>query len=184
MFDAFQTNWPLAARAQKLGNDSAPAPVAGNGMGLIKYSAGQQPLVLDVDAGQNYEAARVITDRDRKAIYIPMIQSSWLEQIRGAARINKDLGSGTVVGFVQGVAPFEAAMDEQSVGANSKLIYFNRRGEVTKDNFGEPGGGFIVFNVPQGQRSIMVQAKGMSKSFAATVQVESRVTNVINHWMR
>ena len=184
VFDAFRTDWPLAAQVQNLGSEEPSVRAPRDSTGVLKFKTGQRGLFLDVDAGQNYEAARMIVDRDRKSIYLPMIQTSWLEQLRGSRKVSNEIHTGTVVGFIQGNAPFEVQMDEKSVGKSSKLYYFDRRGEILSQSFGEPGGGFIIFNLPEGSRSLLVQAKGMSKSYAATVQVESRVTNIINHWMR
>ncbi len=184
VFDAFRTDWPLAAQIQAVGSEDPSVHAPRDSSGTMKFKTSQRGLMLDIDAGQNYEISRMIVDRDRKSIYLPMIQTSWLEQMRGTQKVSNEIRAGTVIGFIQGNAPFEVQMDENSVGRSSKLYYFNRQGEITKQNFGEPGGGFIIFNLPEGSRSLMVQAKGMSKAYTATVQVESRVTNVINHWMR
>jgi|GEM_PF-4226639 len=184
VFDAFRTDWPLAAQVQILGSEESSVRAPRDSSGVLKFKTGQRGLFLDVDAGQNYEAARMIVDRDRKSIYLPMIQTSWLERLHGSQKVSNEIHTGTVVGFIQGNAPFEVQMDEKSVGRSSKLYYFNRRGEILSESVGEPGGGFIIFNLPEGSRSLLIQAKGMSKSYAATVQVESRVTNIINHWMR
>ena len=184
VFDAFRTDWPLAAQVQNLGSEEPSVRAPRDSSGVLKFKTGQRGLFLDVDAGQNYEAARMIVDRDRKSIYLPMIQTSWLERLHGSQKVSNEIHTGTVVGFIQGNAPFEVQMDEKSVGRSSKLYYFNRRGEILSESVGEPGGGFIIFNLPEGSRSLLIQAKGMSKSYAATVQVESRVTNIINHWMR
>jgi hypothetical protein len=183
-FDAFRTDWPLAAGVVKTGSGEKALSVSPSGSSPIKFSGGATMLSLDIDGGNSYEPVRVSAGRSQKLIYLPLIQTTWINNIRGALKINKQPRSGVIVGFIQGSTQFQVSMDEKSIASSSRLVYFNSRGEISDKSYGEPGGGFVIFNVPDGYRTAMVQASGLSQTFAATVLVDERFVNVVNHWMR
>lgn len=183
VFDAFRTDWPLQAKVSNPAmTRHLDAPRSGEA--LIRFASTASPLILDADTDPKYERVRVTNGRDRRTIYIPMIQSDWLAKIRNTIKINREPETGDVVGFFQGSEPYQVALDEESLHPNSKLLFFNSRGELTHKEFGEPGGGFILLNIPEGFRSVTVQPSGTEKIFSATILVESRVTNVLSHWIR
>lgn len=182
-FDAFRTDWPLMTRLTAPGaSSSVTIPRSGEGFTLMEV--GSHPQIYDADAGLGYERVRVTVHRDQRAIYVPMIQSSWLEQVFGTLRLNRDLGTGTIIGFVQGQNPYRVSMELKEQSPNSRLLYFNSRGEVTKNNHGEPGGGFILINVKEGFRTITIQSVHSQQILASTVLVESKVTNVLSRSIR
>lgn len=183
VFDAFRTDWPLSARITNPGF-SRVIEVPRTGEGTLRYSIGPGLMLLDVDSGFNYERIRVSASRDRKYMYFPMIQRTWMNKMRGELRVNSDPGTGAVVGFVQGPHSYKVSFERQSQSVRSKVVYFNNRGEITSREYGVSGGGFILFNVPEGFQQIIVQPSGTQKFYNATVLVESKVTNVVNHLIR
>jgi hypothetical protein len=183
VFDAFKTDTPLAAEVMNPGAQRGVS-IDSSGVGEVKYTGGRGLLILDTDSGPNYERIRIAMSRDRRSIYIPMIQSAWLQRVRGALKVNTELNAGTIVGFVQGSSPYKIAMEERSLLPSSRLIYFNSRGEALPQDYGEPGGGFVIFNVPEGFRTVTVQSSGSAKIHSSVALVESRVTSVISHWIR
>lgn len=183
VFDAFRTDWPLAAEVLQPGQTTG-LQVPRSGEGELRYSSGGNLLMLDTDAGSAYERVRLSFPRDRRFIYLPMVQTIWIDRIRSSLRLNRDLHAGAIVGFIQGTAPYQVSMDEKSVTPNSKLVYFDSQGQMLREDYGVPGGGFILFNVPEGYRSVVIQPKGMTKTFASTVLVDHKLTNIINHWIR
>ena len=184
VFDAFNSQTAVRAEINKVGSDESPVSVPVDGTGSVRFSSGATPLHLDVDGGKEYETIRVLLTRDRKSAYIPMIQSAWAEKVRNGLRVNSESHTGTIIGFIQGRTPYEVSMDEQSVLPGTKLVFFNAQGIVSDRQIGEPGGGFMILNVPEGYRTVLVQPKNLNKSYAATVLVENKVTNVINHLLR
>ena len=183
VFDAFRTDWALNAELSHPGKRQAIARVE-RGESVLRYADGQGLLIIDAEAGRPYERVRLTLDRDRRSIYFPMIQSKWLEGIRSSLRLNREPNSGVVVGFVQGAAAYRVAMEDKSVSNQSRLLYFNSKGDITGLDYGEPGGGFILLNVPQGFRTVTVQPSGTPRVYAAYILVEPGVTNVLNHWVR
>lgn len=183
VFDAFRTDQPLAADIGSPGS-LRTLKIDHTGAGVLGYSTGGGMMVLDSDAGSRYQKTRVSFNRDRRFVYLPMIQTLWLEQIRSSMRLNTELSTGVVVGFIQGSARYQVQFAEQNILSGTRIVYFNPRGELTRKNVGDPGGGFIAFNVPEGFRTIGIQQEDATKIFSATVLVDSKVTNVVNHWFR
>jgi hypothetical protein len=183
VFDAFRTDWPLAAEVRDPSH-TRRVSVERSGETSITFADGQGVLVLDADAGRGYERVRLTLGRDRRAIYFPMVQSRWLDGIKGSLKLSQVPYAGTMVGFVQGSQPYRVSLEDKSVSEGVRTVYFNNRGEVTGSDFGQPGGGFILFNVKEGFRTVSVQPSGTQKVFAATALVESGATNVLSHWLR
>lgn len=178
VFDAFKTDWPLSAEVASAGRTSGTI-VDRSGETSIRFASGRGQLVLDADAGRTYERVRLMVPRDRRTIDFPMVQSIWLDRLRGSLRVDRQSNTGTVVGFVQGAAAYKVALDEASLTTNTRLVYFDSRGQITRNDFGENGGGFIVFNLPEGFRTLLIQPAGTTKAFAASLLVDSKVTNVV-----
>ncbi len=183
VFDAFATDRPVSAQLTSPGSSQAKT-IDQTGTGLINYAENRSLLIIDSDAGSLYRQVRIAISRDRGIIYLPMITNAWIDGMRGRFRVNTELGSGAVVGFVQGASPYKVALEERSLLPSSRVIYFNSRGEPHDTDFGQPGGGFVIFNVPEGFRTITVQASGSSKIHSSVALVESRVVSVISHWIR
>jgi hypothetical protein len=118
-------------------------------------------------------------------MHFPMLKLSWLNQIQGELKINQQSRTGTVVGFVQGTSPYQVVMDSSAISSSTKLIYFDATGRMTDAKSGQPGGGFILFNVPEGMRSIAVQPEGAaSRYYLTTALVDSAAVSIIGHSIR
>ncbi|MEK7358623.1 MAG: hypothetical protein AAB250_19410, partial [Bdellovibrionota bacterium] len=178
VFDAFRTDWPLSAEVVSAGRTSGTI-VDRSGQTAIRFASGRGQLVLDADAGRTYERVRLMIPRDRRTIDFPMVQSVWLDTIRGNVRLDRTPNTGTIVGFIQGAPAYRVSLDEESLAQGTRIVYFDSRGIVTRNDFGENGGGFIVFNIPNGFRTVFVQPTGTTKAFAASLLVDSQVTNVV-----
>jgi len=183
VFDAFATDRPLGAQLTSLGSTQTKV-IDQTGTGVVNYAENRSLLIIDADAGSGYRLVRMAMSRDRGIIYVPMITNAWVDQMRGRFRVNTQTGSGLVVGFVQGASPYKIALEEKSLTPSSRVIYFNSRGEPFDTDFGQPGGGFVIFNVPEGFRTIIVQASGSSKIHSSVTLVESRVVSIISHSIR
>ena len=187
IFDAFRTDYPLSAKISDPSN-THQLMIGRSGELKLRYAGGSSPLVIDVDAGNGYKYTRLTTDRERRAIFVPMIQSTWLEQLKDHMKVNMVPDTGTIVGFVQGQQPYRAVLQGETQAIRhedqQQVIYFDARGEATGKDFGEPGGGFVLTNVKQGFRTVTIQPSGTTKVFASVMMVEARVTNVLSHWIR
>jgi hypothetical protein len=181
VFDAFRTDWPLAAIMSQLGNKSKTRITEA---GLLRFAGGPGIMVLDANGGRGYERMRLTLTRDKRLIYVPMVQSAWMERMKGAVRANVIPHTGSVVGFIQGKEGYQVVMDDRGLVPESQIVYFDGRGELIDAKSGVPGGGFILFNIPEGFRTVTVQPHRSDRAFATTVLVDPKATNIINHWIR
>ncbi len=179
VFDAFKTDWPLAAEVLTSGRRRG-AMVPKSGEMTVTFTGGDGLLMLDTDAGPSYSNVRVTAVKSQRKIDIPMVQTAWIERIKGEMRVNSDPRTGTIIGFIRGTQAYQVSLENMSLGPNTKVVYFDSQGELTRANYGEAAGGFIMMNVPDGFRTVLVQPSGTTKALASVVLVESRVTNVIS----
>jgi hypothetical protein len=178
VYDAFKTDWPLAAEVISAGRKRG-AMVPKSGEMKVTFTGGDGLLVLDADSGANYDRVRVMATKSEHKIDIPMVQTAWIDRIKGAMRVNADPHTGSIVGFIRGAPAYQVSLENESLGPNTKVLYFDARGELTAKNYGTAGGGFLMLNVPQGFRTVLVQPSSTSKALATAVLVEDSVTNVI-----
>jgi hypothetical protein len=179
VFDAFKTDFPLNSEVISAGRTRG-VTVPRTGEAKVTFTGGSGLLILDADSGSNYQRARVSVARDSRVIDFPMIQTSWIEGLRGSQRITPEAATGTIVGFVRGASLYRVALDEKSVGSASRIVYFDAKGDVARNQYGEAGGGFVIFNVPTGFRTVLIQPSGTTKALGSAVLVDSQVTNVIS----
>ncbi len=179
VFDAFKTDWPLAAEVTSTGRKRGVV-VTSTGEKNVTFTGGDALLILDADAGSSYDRVRVVVPKSEHKIDFPMIQSVWLDRIRGAVRFNPLPSAGTVVGLIRGADTYRVSLEEGSITPTTKIVYFDAKGEVINTPYGIRGGGFVILNMPPGFRTVLMQPSGSSKALATTVLVENRVTNVIS----
>jgi hypothetical protein len=179
VYDAFKTDWPLAAEVVTSGRTRG-AMVPKSGETTVTFTGGDGLLILDTDAGPSYSEVRVTAMKSQRKIDIPMVQTVWIDAMKGQMRVNSDPRTGTIIGFIRGTSAYQVSLENLSLGPNTKVVYFDARGELTQRNYGEAGGGFMIMNVPEGFRTVLVQPSGTTKALASMVLVESRVTNVIS----
>jgi hypothetical protein len=180
VYDAFKTDWPLSAEVISAGRKRG-ALVPRSGETKVTFTGGNGVMFLDADAGASYERVRITALKTQNKIDFPMVQSAWIDRLKGAQRVNQDPRSGTIVGFIRGPLAYQVSLESQSLGPNTRLVYFDARGEATGRTYGEAGGGFLILNAPQGFRTVLIQPAGANaKAVATAALVEDRVTNVIS----
>ncbi|MGE0631332.1 MAG: hypothetical protein AB7O96_02920 [Pseudobdellovibrionaceae bacterium] len=120
-----------------------------------------------VDPGQPYAPALYHYNDKDDFIHLPLINLDWLTALRQAAKIADSIEVGTVIGFVD--EAFEVFLSNGSRYHPGNVVFFDSVGnKVTKP---VAGGGFIMFDVPNGTQSIVVVTENNS-------EIESRVTTV------
>lgn len=183
-FDAFRTDLPLRAEVKPMGHlKSRMMVVEGDGDSHLKLAHMGHPSILEIDGGSNYIPMRMTQNPEARNLYIPMVQRAWFDRVIGSMRYNLPAGAGSVLGFIQG-SRFRISMDEKSLSAGARIVYFDSRGEITTQNYGEPGGGFILMGVANGLQTVLVEADGSDRVFAATVFVEDGHVAALSHWLR
>ncbi|MCM2280330.1 MAG: hypothetical protein NDI61_00630 [Bdellovibrionaceae bacterium] len=184
VFDAFRTDVPLAAEITPVGSESAFS-VGASGHTKLNYALGTGLITLDVDAGDQFSLTRINLPRERGFVYAPMVEQRWVDEVRNHRRISKDPASGTVVGFVEARSGYQVHLRPEAAAKQAKIVYFDARGHALWSPSGVAGGGYVIFNVPEGFATVsVVSAAGSSKIQSVTALTESRVINVFNHSLR
>ena len=148
------------------------------GEAAIQWPKGSGLMLVEADGGEEMDVIRISLERESSEISVPMIPSRWLQQLATEKRINLEGQKGVVVGFVNG-KNFQVFLDDKQPYGHENTIYFDKSGKIVRDGTGPAGGGFILFNVPIGLRSINVIPFGSDRIFTRTIIVEAAVTNVI-----
>jgi hypothetical protein len=183
VFDAFRTGAGLQARIASFGRERVTETSAA-GSGLAQLSASDGLAFIDVDAGREYATTRLTSVRDRRAALAPMLRQAWLDELAGRLRISQAANSGAIVGFVQGSRPYRAHLGAGSGSGPETIVYFDQAGTPTGADFGSPGGGFAIFNAPEGMRTIALEPAQSERWAYQTMLVERNVVNVAAIWLR
>ena len=88
------------------------------------------------------------------------VKKSWFYELTEDVVKNFNDYSSIYIGFVNG-ADYKVTMDDKA-NSSIKVIYFDSQGNKTET--GKSEGGFIIVNMPQGQRTIFVEALDLNKS--------------------
>lgn len=134
--------------------------------------------LVEADGGEGTEKVRLNIDGSRAGISVPMIPSRWLDDLATKKRINLEGGKGVVVGFVNN-KDFEVFIDDKEPYLAENTVYFDRDGQILREGRGKAGGGFALFNLPTGFRSVVIVPSGSDRVLSRIVVAEPAVTNVI-----
>lgn len=116
---------------------------------------------------------QVYNDAD-EFVHVPLINKAWIDSIRAAQKINYSPNTSTVIGFVESDG-YEVYLPHSRKYSEQDRIFFDAQGQLTE--YGVPGGGFILFNVPAGVQSIVVlnKATDMINSQVIPADVDANV---------
>lgn len=134
--------------------------------------------LVEADGGKGTEIVRLNLDGSRAGISVPMIPSHWLVDLATKKRINLEGGKGVVVGFVNN-KDFEVFIDDKEPYLAENTVYFDRDGQILREGRGKAGGGFALFNLPTGFRSVVIVPSGSDRVLSRIVVAEPAVTNLI-----
>ena len=180
VFDGLRTEKSLPANILRYGQNSGIETDA-RGQTKLHYAEGTGLMILDVDAGPEYELTRLTLSRSKNTIYAPVVTQAWFDNLRKQAGLDVIAYTGSIVGFIQANRPYKAAFGEK-ISDTTKIVYFNSHGEIIHGDVGEPGGGFVVFNVPEGLLTVSVLLLDSDKILTQAALVDRGVVNIFNHW--
>lgn len=109
-----------------------------------------------------------------------MIPRQWLLDVSAQKRVSYNLSSGVVVGFVDG-DDFSVYLEDELNYPDHFIVYFDQKGRVLESQNGVSGGGFVLFNLPFGARTVTVLPKNSASIFTQVVVPEAQVVNVLSH---
>lgn len=109
-----------------------------------------------------------VTAGERDYVHIPLIQTTWLEQVRLARGILAEANTATIIGFTMNLS-YNAYLAADKYNAN-QIAYFNSFGQLTESPVA--GGGFILFNVPAGPAEAVLQENGTERLYSQVFGVK------------
>jgi hypothetical protein len=145
---------------------------------LLTLPRSNDLTLVEADGGEGTEIVRLNLDGSRAGISVPMIPSHWLADLAIKKRINLEGGRGVVVGFVNN-KDFEVFIDDKEPYLAENTVYFDRDGQILREGRGKAGGGFALFNLPTGFRSVVIVPSGSDRVLSRIVVAEPAVTNLI-----
>jgi hypothetical protein len=110
-------------------------------------------------------------------IHLPLVPVQWIMDLAATQRVNLGPSAGTVVGFVQG-DHFEVYLPHLTEFDPDNIVYFDAQGRVTSQ--GQPGGGFVVYNLPEGSQSVVVLGKDSNLLSSKVIPVDQPSLNVLS----
>ncbi|MBK8202369.1 MAG: hypothetical protein IPK68_08695 [Bdellovibrionales bacterium] len=71
------------------------------------------------------------------------------------------------------------SVDDKEPYLAENTVYFDRDGQILREGRGKAGGGFALFNLPTGFRSVVIVPSGSDRVLSRIVVAEPAVTNLI-----
>lgn len=172
-FDAFASEQMIATDLYRHGF-SLERKRAHQGIAELRFSPGATLLAINAIPSSEYVPARVTVSRNKTFAYFPMIKTQWLKTMIAGQRMQ---GTSIAVGFVQSKKSYRVHANSP----NSVVVYFNARGEKVEGAVGVGGGGYVIFNLDTGFRTISVVPMGTDSVSSSVTMADSKFVNLINH---
>ncbi len=175
VLDVMNMNTPVEARIRLVGTDDI---VSVKDQGLIEYSNGANPFMVEAEAGMEYEISRVTLTGRPQIAHIPMIRHDWLTGLFNQQNILALPGRGMIVGFIDD-QDFEIELTGYGTKERPQIVYFDAHGLPLQGKNGVAGGGFVVFNAPMGLQTLFVHPLQSKDTFAQVVVAEPEYVHVM-----
>lgn len=176
VYDAFNPNNSLTATINVVGSEKE---IEVSGEGLVRFSGGSGTMTLEVQGSSDaYEFIRVQVPRSVQSLNFPLVSRQWTQGLAAQHRVSFEPDRGVVIGYFD-QDDFEVYLDEGLNFPAQNIVYFNSEGRGLNQNEGVRGGGFIMYNVPIGMRTITVIPKHSKEYLVRTLVAEPGVLNLL-----
>ncbi len=172
--DAFDPNVQLESALHVLGAD---IDLDISGQGQLRYPSGNNTMLIEVNAGEEFETSRFTTSRQVKDLKFPMIKKDWISGLTGQMRLSVDPVLSRMAGFVAS-SDFVVELERDGRPLQSNIVYFNSQGHQSVGRVGEAGGGFLILNVEPGPVNLIVRLTNSNQTFYQTRYVDSDFLDV------
>jgi len=130
---------------------------------------------LQITPESPYEKVRMAYTHLTDYIHVPLFTKNWMDFLKSSIKIDDQLRTGNIVGFVQGD---DFIVEIQNKESQSKIIYFDQQGHPAPQ--GVAGGGFVVFNLEEDQVNLAIVSLKTEKEIIRIVRPEREWTSVIS----
>jgi hypothetical protein len=176
VFDVLNMNETLDARIRLVGTDDV---VSIRKQGLVEYSSGANPFMVESEAGPEYEISRVTLTGKPQTIHVPMVRKEWLTGLFNKNNVMALPGRGMIVGFIDD-QDFEVEITGYGAKEQMQIVYFDSRGQQVNQKHGMAGGGFVIFNAPAGLQTLYVHPVSSKETYAQVVVAEPEYVHVMS----
>ncbi len=177
IFDAF-TGTALAANVTLQSIEHEIEVTDGSSV-LLLPQVNRVGLIRAVVHGNDYLPARFIYNDKDSFIHLPMVQWSWLTNIKTFLKINDTADTGIVVGFVPD-ENFEVYIAGYDKFETQNIVYFDMQGKILQNTTGIAGGGFILYNVPADTHELVVVGAKTQKIYSKVLPVDVNTLSVLS----
>jgi hypothetical protein len=115
---------------------------------------------------RSYSPIRYFQDARKEYVHLPQIREEWLKQIQSQRLINDKTNTSTFVGFVPDME-YQVYLVHEGY-SRDQIVYFDPQGRISPVPVS--GGGFILYNVPDEAREIIVQQEGSDRIYSQVFQ--------------
>ena len=181
IFDS-QTGSLLSGRVNYLGSDIEEEIDTQSGFLDLDFFNSVDPLYFELRPNEHgYYPMTLMSHRNRSSISFPVSSRAWINEIIAKYKINRHPDLAMVIGHVSH-SSFRAYIE--NVNDDTEIVYFD---SYTRETSQEPlldleRGGFILFNVEPGLRSVHLSPSHSQQSVAIkTVIADSDFVSVFSH---
>lgn len=177
VFDGLEMNKPVASRIRLVGTDET-LPVAKDD--FVAYSVAANPFLVEAEAGAEYELSRVTVTGSPHVVHIPLVQREWLYRLSVEKNVSPIPRRGNIVGYMDD-HDFEVELTGYAPGEVMQIVYFDAQGKALDTKTGVAGGGFVIFNAPQGLQTVYIHPTQSRETFSQVVVAEPEFVQVVTH---
>lgn len=173
--DVMEHMTEVPARIRLVGTDDI---VSLEGAGHVRYSLATNSYLVEAEAGADYEVSRMTVVGRPTDVVLPMVRRDWLTKIYYDQNITSIPGRGTIVGFVDH-HHFEVEMTGYGKHDRMQIVYFDSKGNVLNTRTGVAGGGFVIFNAPQGLQTVFIHPSQARESYSQVLVAEPEYVHIV-----
>lgn len=176
LLDVMNLTTPIEARVRMVGTEDI---ISIQNEGLVQYSKGADPFMVEAEAGADYEISRVTLAGKPQNIHIPMVRKAWLTDLFNKNNVLALPGRGMIVGFVDD-QDFDVELTGYAPKERMQIVYFDAQGHQIQSRNGVAGGGFVIFNAPIGLQTLFVHPNHSKDTYAQVVVAEPEYVHVMS----
>jgi hypothetical protein len=173
--DVLDMTKPVPASLRLVGVDGV---VDSSGDDYIEYAAASNTVMVEADAGPEYEISRATLTGAPHMVHVPVVRRNWLAALAGESGTVAAPNRGAVVGFVDG-RDFEVEITGLGPYERAQVVYFDAQGKMVSGATGVAGGGFAIFNAPPGLQTVYIHPLGGRRTFSQVVVAEPSYVHVL-----
>lgn len=171
-FDAF-AGVPVRAQVE-LQQLNEIIEVGENGAVVVELPKTEGLSFVRVNPEQNYERIHFSYGHLIDYLHAPLIPRHWFADLKASVKLNDELQSGHLVGFVQGD---DFLVEIPNKTTRSKTVYFDPSGQVVER--GVKGGGFVILNLEETLSNLVIVSQRTHKELSRIVKPERESIQVL-----